>query len=98
MSAEIIRYFDFAPTAVAEAVRRHHERVDGRGYPEKLSRRSIPLAARILAVADAWDAMIVARPYRQALTRERAKAELRASAGFQLDPWLVRVFLGLTQI
>ncbi len=98
MSAEIIRYFDFASPAVAEAVRCHHERVDGHGYPQGLSWRSIPLVARILAVADAWDAMIVARPYRQALTRERAEAELRASAGSQLDPWLVRVFLGLTWI
>ena len=71
----------------------HHERWDGGGYPWGLRGPSIPLEARILALADAFDAMTSPRPYRAALTREQALAELEAGAGTQFDPWLVELFL-----
>jgi HD-GYP domain-containing protein (c-di-GMP phosphodiesterase class II) len=64
----------------------HHERWDGGGYPAGLSGRRIPLEARILAIADAFDAMISPRPYRFALTHEHALAEVAAGAGTQFDP------------
>ena len=71
----------------------HHEHWDGSGYPAGLHGRSIPLEARILAVADAFDAMISPRPYRQALSHEHALAEVGRSAGTQFDPLVAEVFL-----
>ena len=71
----------------------HHERWDGSGYPWRLRGPSIPLEARLLALADAFDAMTSPRPYRAALTHEQALAELEAGAGTQFDPWLVEMFL-----
>jgi putative nucleotidyltransferase with HDIG domain len=64
----------------------HHERWDGRGYPHRLVGGEIPLPARIVAVADAFHAMIELRPYRLPLTREEALSELQANAGGQFDP------------
>jgi HD-GYP domain-containing protein (c-di-GMP phosphodiesterase class II) len=69
----------------------HHERWDGSGYPCGLGGRSIPVEARLLAVADALDAMTVPRPYREPLTREEALAELERGAGSQFDPQLVEL-------
>jgi putative nucleotidyltransferase with HDIG domain len=71
------------------AVRHHHERWDGHGYPDGCAGRSIPAEARVLAVADAFDAMTSDRPYRPALSAERAVAELRRCAGAQFDPQVV---------
>jgi HD-GYP domain-containing protein (c-di-GMP phosphodiesterase class II) len=71
----------------------HHERWDGTGYPTGRSREEIPLGARILALADAFDAMTSSRPYRPALPLHRALAEVRACAGSQFDPTVVRAFL-----
>jgi HD-GYP domain-containing protein (c-di-GMP phosphodiesterase class II) len=71
----------------------HHERVDGRGYPLGLAGEAIPLEARILAVADAYEAMTADRPYRAALSRDAARAELLACAGTQFDPAVVDAFL-----
>ena len=71
----------------------HHERWDGDGYPAGLHRRSIPLEARILAVADAFDAMISERPYREALTHEHALAEVERGAGTQFDPRVAELFV-----
>jgi diguanylate cyclase (GGDEF)-like protein len=71
----------------------HHERVDGRGYPLGLAGEAIPLEARILAVADAYEAMTADRPYRSALSRDAARAELHACAGTQFDPAVVDAFL-----
>jgi HD-GYP domain-containing protein (c-di-GMP phosphodiesterase class II) len=71
----------------------HHERWDGRGYPSGLRGRSIPLEARLLAIADAFDAMTSPRPYRQTFSSERALAELAACSGTQFDPHLVELFL-----
>jgi HD-GYP domain-containing protein (c-di-GMP phosphodiesterase class II) len=71
----------------------HHERWDGGGYPAGLSGRRIPIEARILAVADAFDAMISPRPYRGALTHEHALAEVKAGAGTQFDPVAAELFV-----
>lgn len=76
-------------------VRHHHEHYDGAGYPDGLSRDQIPLGARILAVADAFQAMISERPYRRALTTDEALNELQMSAGTQFDPDVVEVFVSL---
>ncbi len=78
-------------------VRHHHEHYDGAGYPDGLAMENIPLGARILAVADAFQAMISERPYRRALTTDEALAELQMSAGTQFDPDVVDVFFSLFQ-
>jgi len=75
----------------------HHERWDGRGYPEGLKGEEIPLEARILAIADSFEAMTSARPYRPALSHEEVLKELRQGAGTQFDPKLVEVFIGLVE-
>jgi HD-GYP domain-containing protein (c-di-GMP phosphodiesterase class II) len=72
--------------AVAAIVRYHHERWDGAGYPDGLSGTCIPLASRIIAVCDSYNAMTSDRPYRRALSHRDALAELRAHAGWQFDP------------
>lgn len=71
----------------------HHERIDGSGYPLGLAGEAIPLEARVLAVADAYEAMTADRPYRRALGREEAMAELRRAAGEQFDARVVCAFL-----
>jgi HD-GYP domain-containing protein (c-di-GMP phosphodiesterase class II) len=73
----------------------HHERWDGAGYPYGLGGEAIPLEARILAVADAYDAMTSERPYRAPRTREEALAEVERCAGSQFDPQIARVFVTL---
>lgn len=77
----------------AEIVRYHHERWDGTGYPEGLRGEAIPLGARIVAVVDAYTAMIDERTYRRALTPEEAIEELQRQAGTQFDPTVVAAFL-----
>jgi putative nucleotidyltransferase with HDIG domain len=73
----------------------HHERWDGRGYPSGKAGEAIPLEARLLAIADAFDAMTSDRPYRRALSQEHALAEIERCAGTQFDPELALVFLEL---
>jgi diguanylate cyclase (GGDEF)-like protein/putative nucleotidyltransferase with HDIG domain len=75
----------------------HHERWDGSGYPEGLNGEEIPLEARILAIADSFEAMTSARPYRPALSLEEVVTELRQGAGLQFDPKLVEVFIGIIE-
>lgn len=77
---------------VVPGVLYHHEQYDGSGYPHKRRAEEIPLHARIIAVADAFDAMTSDRPYRKALSFETAFAELKRCAGQQFDPQLVAVF------
>ncbi|NLC38655.1 MAG: HD-GYP domain-containing protein, partial [Clostridia bacterium] len=74
-------------------IRHHHEWWDGSGYPDHLQGEEIPLESRILAVADAFDAMTMDRPYRRARTFEEALAEVKAGAGTQFDPKVVEKFL-----
>ncbi|MEN9936095.1 MAG: Cyclic di-GMP phosphodiesterase response regulator RpfG [Chloroflexota bacterium] len=73
----------------------HHERWDGTGYPCGLAGEAIPLAARIFAVVDVWDAMTNDRPYRKALDPELAREHIRAQAGLHFDPRVVEAFLRL---
>jgi hypothetical protein len=75
-------------------VRHHHEQFDGSGYPDRLRGEEIPLAARVIAVADSFDAMTSERPYRPPRSRDDAVAELRRCSGTQFDPSCVEVFLG----
>jgi diguanylate cyclase (GGDEF)-like protein/putative nucleotidyltransferase with HDIG domain len=77
---------------VASWVLAHHERVDGAGYPSGLEAGAIPLEGRILAVADAYEAMTTDRPYRRALAEDEARAELRRGAGTQFDAAVVEAF------
>ncbi|MCD6219363.1 HD-GYP domain-containing protein [Candidatus Calescamantes bacterium] len=74
-------------------IRHHHERVDGKGYPNGLKGDSIPLSAKIVAVADAYDAMTSLRPYRSAYSKEKAIEELKKNAGKQFDKRVVEVAL-----
>jgi len=78
---------------VAAAVRAHQERYDGRGYPDRLHGREIPLMARIIAVADTFDAMTTDRPYRARLSDAATIKEIKACAGTQFDPMAVDAFL-----
>lgn len=82
----------------APLVRYHHEHYDGSGYPAGLSGDEIPLGARIIAVADAFDAMISDRPYRPALSFREAIAELEVHAGTQFDPNIIATFLKVLDI
>ncbi len=81
------------PTAISSAIRHHHEWWDGSGYPDGQSGDQIPLAARIIGIVDAFDAMSSDRPYRKALSREVVCDELRRFSGIQFDPELAKQFL-----
>ncbi|HHW40323.1 MAG TPA: diguanylate cyclase [Syntrophomonadaceae bacterium] len=80
---------------IAPLILQHHEWWDGRGYPQGLRGNEIHILSRILAIADAYDAMTSDRPYRPALTSQEAHEELRKGAGSQFDPELVQIFLKL---
>jgi diguanylate cyclase (GGDEF)-like protein/PAS domain S-box-containing protein len=82
-------------STVAKYILSHHERWDGFGYPQGLEGESIPLLCRILAVADAYDAMTNDRVYRKAVSKEAAIEEILRNAGTQFDPDVVRIFVGL---
>jgi HD-GYP domain-containing protein (c-di-GMP phosphodiesterase class II) len=84
-----------ALSQVARLVRASHERWDGAGYPDALAGEAIPLGARIVAVADAFDAMTSDRPYRRAISHREALAELRRCAGTQFDAAVVAAFCGV---
>lgn len=78
-----------------EFVRHHHEYFDGTGYPDKLKGEKIPLGARIILVADAYDAMTTDRPYRKAIGHQRAIEELKKHTGRQFDPLIVEALLAI---
>lgn len=78
---------------IMPAVRNHHERWDGSGYPDKMIAHDIPLSARIVAIADAYDAMSTDRPYKKALALEECEAILKKTAGKMYDPELIDVFV-----
>ncbi|HLD99652.1 MAG TPA: HD-GYP domain-containing protein [Bdellovibrionota bacterium] len=71
----------------------HHERIDGLGYPSGIKGEAIPLSARVILIADTYDAMTTTRPYRKGLSNEIAYSELIKFAGLQFDPQLVRIFV-----
>lgn len=81
--------------SLADIIRHHHERYDGSGYPDALKGEEIPLEARIISTADAFDAITSERPYRSAMTLADAKAELERVSGSQLDPECVTAFLSV---
>ncbi|MGM0608614.1 MAG: HD-GYP domain-containing protein [Candidatus Muiribacteriota bacterium] len=80
---------------IVPIVRHHHERWDGKGYPDGLKGKEIPLGARIIGIADTFDAMTSDRPYRKGLPAEIARAEIERCSGSQFDPELGKVFLKL---
>ena len=92
VGAAIIGHVPF-PYVVAPFILNHHERWDGRGYPEGLRERQIPLGARILSIVDYFDALTSERPYHQAMTVDAAVALLEQEAGKALDPEAVRTFV-----
>ena len=83
--------------AGAELVLSHHERVDGTGYPRGLRGDELPVEARVIAIADAYDAMTTDRPYRKAMSWETARAELRAGAGTQWDARGIDAFIAMVE-
>ncbi len=83
-------------SSVKEIVRHHHERWDGGGYPNGLKGEEIPLGARIISIADTYDAMTSTRSYRKALSHETALEEIRKNAGTQFDPKIAEIFINLT--
>jgi putative nucleotidyltransferase with HDIG domain len=92
IGAELLKKFPLFEKG-AVYVRHHHERWDATGYPDGLGGEDIPLGARILAVADSYQAMVEQRPYREPLSQEAAMEQLRQGAGSQFDPHVVSVFL-----
>ena len=91
IGSEILRDVDFLGEGKL-VVRHHHERWDGTGYPDGLEGESIPLAARVFAVADALDALTTDRPYRPASTFDHAREVVRAGSGTQFDPAVVAAY------
>ncbi len=79
---------------VADVIRHHHERIDGRGYPDGLRGAAIPLASRIILIADSFEAMVADRSYRRSLGREAAIRELQEHSGTQFDQSLAQAFIG----
>ncbi len=78
---------------IIQGIRHHHERWDGAGYPDGLAGEEIPLIARIISLADSYDAMTSDRPYRQCLSTKKVQEELEKNAGVQFDPQIVSVFI-----
>ena len=95
IGAQIVSPFEFF-AAGALAIRHHHERLDGSGYPDGLAGEAIPIGARIVAVADVYDALTSDRPYRAALSRDAALEYLTGQARRTLDGSVVAVFVELT--
>lgn len=93
---ELLEQMGSFPKAVLLSVRHHHERIDGRGYPDGLRAREIPLGARIIKVCDAIDAMLSDRPYRRALTISEVKQQLVEYAGVQFDVEIVQQVISST--
>jgi putative nucleotidyltransferase with HDIG domain len=78
---------------VMPIIRHHHERIDGKGYPDGLQGEEIPLLAKILCLADSYDAMTAERPYKRAMSKKDAISHIRLKAGTQFDPKIAEIFL-----
>jgi hypothetical protein len=87
----LLRTFEF-PEDLKKAILHHHERYDGKGYPDRLKGTEIPLVSRVLSVVDSYCAMITEKPYRKALTKDEALLEIKAGSGSIYDPEVVNVF------
>ena len=96
IGSQIVEPIRFLGDAV-EIIRHHHEWFDGSGYPGRLVGEAIPLAARIFALADSYDAMTSDRPYRSALAIDEALEEVKTGAGSQFDPEVVREFMSMME-
>ena len=94
MGAKIIEPVDFLKNSY-EAVYHHHEKYNGTGYPDGLKEKDIPLSARIIAVADAYDAMGSDRPYRKKLSKDKILNELKDQSGKQFDPEIVKALISV---
>jgi len=94
MGAKIIEPVDFLKNSY-EAIYHHHEKYNGTGYPDGLKEKDIPLSARIIAVADAYDAMGSDRPYRKKLSKDEILNELKDQAGKQFDPEIVKALISI---
>jgi len=92
--ADLLETLSSVGSEIVRAVRHHHERFDGTGYPDGLRGEGIPIAARIIMLSDSIDAMLSDRPYRKALTVEHVYGELARCSSSQFDPSIVRVILG----
>ncbi len=93
-SVEILQPLSLIPffKDILPGVRHHHERLDGKGYPDRIAGDDIPVSARVILIADTFDAMTTTRPYRQGLPNEAAYKELKQFAGRQFDTQLVKTF------
>lgn len=97
LGERVVEQIPYLGGLAREVVSAHHERWDGGGYPRGLSSEQIPLAARIFAIVDAYDAMTNDRPYRQAMTVDAALDEIAREAGAQFDPELAAEFSALVR-
>jgi diguanylate cyclase (GGDEF)-like protein/putative nucleotidyltransferase with HDIG domain len=97
MGVSILKHVESLKDCLA-GVQYHHEHYDGSGYPSGLKGSNIPLDARILSIADAFDAMTSSRPYRKQMTSEKALEEIRRSSGIQFDPDIARIFIEITTL
>ena len=88
--------FGIAPRPIADMILQHHERLDGSGYPNRLAGTAIPISARLMAVADVYDALISTRVYKTAMSHERAIAIIVDGAGKHFDPDIVAAFAQIT--
>lgn len=94
--AQLLRPFQMLKPVIP-IIMHHHEKYDGSGYPSRLKKGQIPLGARVMAVADAFEAMVYGRPYRERVGLERALKEIRKKCGSQFDPKVVEAFMKIAK-
>jgi putative nucleotidyltransferase with HDIG domain len=94
--AQMLKHFQMLKPVIP-IIMHHHEKYDGTGYPSRLKKGQIPLGARIMAVADAFEAMVYGRPYRERVSYENAMREIKNKSGTQFDPQVVEAFLRIAK-